>query len=649
MSKIPWKIISLISDLSLTVSQTVYVDGFSWSDVTGNWSIGKPYKTLPTAFASITDASTSKRYQVTLYRWTYILDVTVPNYVTIVGDWGSEWIVINASITLSSLWTTFRNLTLVLIPTTTKILLDAATNNAAQLFCKDCIIVISSSTSWIKPKLIDSNNTVVTLIGNEIVYINTWTWANAWTHDVITIAGTGLLNTFSNQYFVTSGQSSGDFNFIKDSWTWDSRLSGLFPSQDMTMSNASYSWEATFYNITATSWMKEVRNGTINVTGAWSWTGNWVKVNSGWNSLVVNKSWVITNISWFTNNYSSNVATTDIVNENFNNSPNASIGAWDTNIVNIVNWELRVNTNIIDENFLLGTPTNNSLQSVFNIWFNAGWVSWSEITDNLDWSVTVSAWTWLIRIANTSQSALKSFDIAENTNVILVDWASNIVYVDYNAWSPIYTSTTTRADILDNENDKYEVCEIVREWTTLHISDLKHQARSQGQQRAYSLTPVARWDNAWLILGETWTRNITVTAGSIWRKYIKEAVSAINTSVADTFDSYYTTDSYTTWTKVTWDTQWNNTQYNDITTWLVALSPASKYSFQDFYLNWSWNLVRVYWSGQYNAVADARETPATTELPVRLQNNSILIWRIIFQWNDTIAQATLSAFDITFT
>jgi len=627
-------------------SQTVYANSVTWDDTltiaTGWGSVNAPFATIQRAIDQITDASINKKYTIDI-TGLFTEDIVLKPYLYLDGN---NWTRLTWKITWN--WENFLvRMQLVHITTDWSPQIDLNTNPWCVLIGDFITIDLSTSTANIQPTIIDGRWSYFELLNMTVYFTSTDTWANTWTTNLIR-SWWALGYTVTWVTFIpTISQSSWNVFLMDDDSSAISSFNVVLHSP--TITNASYSWTYGLFKSNIAWVDKRLNNVYTIATWAWSWEFVWITATWWPQTIKEFNSSIL--VSWFTNDYHCDIPSWNTLDSGFNNIRTTLDNKWTWTLNKVEldeNWALVVNTDIIDENILLNGPTNNSLQDIFNIWFNAWWVSWSEITDNTDWSVTVVAWTWLIRIANTDQAQLKSFDIDENTNVTLVDWASNIVYVDYNAWTPIYASTTVRADVLENENDKYEVAEIVREWTTLHISQLKQQARSQGQQRAYSLLPVARADNTWLILWETWTRNITVDAWKIWRKYNKVPVDAKDTSLTDTFDSYYTTDSYTTWTKVTWDTQWNNTQYNDITVWLVAISPSSKFSFQDFYLNWEWDLVRIYAPAQYNSLSEAEEAPASPNLPVRLQNNSILIWRIVFQWNDTVAQSILSAFTTTF-
>lgn len=628
---------SIAKDLFAT-SQKVYVNATTWDDSGWNGSVNAPYLTIQAAIDN-----TSWSIVIQLAPWTYTDNITMRTWLSI--NW---W---NTIITWKIVWNGvnfFQDLTLTRTSTVTETFIDAATNATVLIF-DFCAVTVNTATNDIQSTIIDYSNTwsTIELLNTNINYTNTSTWTNSTTTSLIKWNSSWFVVNNWVTITTSSWQSSWDIIILDDAWA--GVLTNVNVLVSWTITNAAYSWIMAWYRSTTTWFLKTF--GVVQVLLIWNWSGTWVWyiLDSSSNSQTVKINGWRTDVLWFATNKYTDIATTDTVESFFNIVLGAltNTWAWTLSKVDSIGWELRINTNIIDENLLLGTPTNETLQSFFNIiwssWVVSGWV----VTDAGGGAVNVTAGTGLIRNSNSDMAPIFSFDWTQSLWLALAE-GNNVVYIDYNAGSPIIAVTQTRNDILDNENDKFELVEVVREWTDLHISDHRQLARSQWQQKSYSLTPVARADSSGLILGETGTRNVTMTEGSIWRKYVRWPVPAVDTSVSGGFDSYYTTDSFSTWTKVSDDTQWNNTQYNDITSWLVAISPSARFSFQDFYINGDGELTRVYAQAQYASLSAAEEAPTSSSLPPRLQFNSLLIGRIVFQGNDATAQSILSAFDITF-
>ena len=105
---------------------------------------------------------------------------------------------------------------------------------------------------------------------------------------------------------------------------------------------------------------------------------------------------------------------------------------------------------------------------------------------------------------------------------------------------------------------------------------------------------------------EVGTRQLSVAAGAVLLSNEYTGIAAINTSVSDTFTRMYVTAG--TWTRTTGQTTVDNTQYNNTTTGLVAIS-------NNKYVNkWLYYVIDApsFWlliEGQqeYTALADAEE------------------------------------------
>jgi hypothetical protein len=315
----------------------------------------------------------------------------------------------------------------------------------------------------------------------------------------------------------------------------------------------------------------------------------------------------------------------------------------------------QVDVNEADEVFVdfIGTPTYDTVQDFISLAWSAGWVSGGGITDNGDGTIDVAAGTGFIRDANSNTSNLLFFDWPAATDVSLVNDSGNYVYVEYNAGTPQVATTTTPSVVLDNENTNFELAEIFRDGTTLHIANHKQVAGNVVRlllQKQYSINKIERATaQGGLILSETGTRNVAVTAGTLWIKLDKSDYSAVDTSSGDTFDRYYLLNG--TWTKQAAQTQWDNTQYNDVSTpgseTLVTLG-NNRFSVQWFYVEPDGNLVSLYGQAEYVNLGDAENDPVPSDIPDRIEEHALLIGRIIFEKNDGTASAVESVFTTTF-
>lgn len=299
-------------------------------------------------------------------------------------------------------------------------------------------------------------------------------------------------------------------------------------------------------------------------------------------------------------------------------------------------------------NKIRATEVKNYVMSAAS---SAGWVSGGVITDNGDETVDVSSGTGYFRVTDDYDAYLK-FGSWTNTSSLAISTDSKVyIYVDYNSGSPIVSVTDNIASIRDTEWSKFELAEIVNEGGALHISSHKQIAQDVNnlmQQRVYSIYRIQRANaEGGLILGETGTRNVSLSAGNVWIKMDKVSLDAVDTSGADTFDRYYR-DGVGGWTIQTGQTQWDNVYYDDGSGTLAELT-NNRYSVQYFWAEAdNEGLVSIYGQNQYATLAAAENDTVPTDLPDRIGEHALLVGRIIFQKNDTTAQLVESAFTTTF-
>lgn len=170
-------------------------------------------------------------------------------------------------------------------------------------------------------------------------------------------------------------------------------------------------------------------------------------------------------------------------------------------------------------------------------------------------------------------------------------------------------------------------------------------------QRFDAISPAQR-DSAvgGLILGETGARNITLSAGRIWARLNDFLVDAVDTSGSGRMGSIYYNGTNFVFAAPTL-TQWDNQNYNDITSGLVVMN-------NNFYANlWfyvaidSGQLFWVYGQAQHNQLADALVEGPPSVLPTNLPTHALLVARLTFQKGgataEQISQASSTIFQTT--
>lgn len=290
------------------------------------------------------------------------------------------------------------------------------------------------------------------------------------------------------------------------------------------------------------------------------------------------------------------------------------------------------------------SPTSvTNIQDFYNYSWSAWAVSWFWITDNLDWTYNIADWEVIIRNAANPTAPMTTYQVTWVTWVIATDWAVTYAYVNYNSWTPVIVTNGAIWDF--NCQDKCVLYEIARDWNIIVYKDLTQEnIDANRKQRTKDIQSQAFTYIDWGKITETWTRNIAVSQLDWWFWYAPATWSAIDTSITWSFITYYTTDSWTTWTSITGQTQINNTQYNDITSWLVSLS-NNKFWVHYIYeaINGNDVLIDVLWQWDYNTIEDALAAPKPAIIPA-LAQIWVYLWRIIIQKNATTFSEITDAF-----
>lgn len=312
----------------------------------------------------------------------------------------------------------------------------------------------------------------------------------------------------------------------------------------------------------------------------------------------------------------------------------------------------------------IGASTYSTIQEMQDLFHSAGWTTGGVITDAGGETINVSAGTGFIRATNSAVAQILFFDWSANNgiDVSTASFPDGVIYVgvEYNAGSPqVFTSATDLwiGSGIDN-NTTFPLGVIINEQASgssvLHILQNEQRVGDHAAkmiQRSYEVSPLAR-DNrsGGLILGETGTRNVTMSAGGMWDRLNRFDVSAIDTSVAGTFSTYYYDFPTTSWVETTAQTQWPNTQWNDVDAnpSLVTMT-AGYYANLWFYLEPDDDhIFMVYGQAEYSTAAAAEAEGAPSFIPDRAEVMSSLLGRIIFQNGAGTAEEVQSVYATSF-
>lgn len=274
-----------------------------------------------------------------------------------------------------------------------------------------------------------------------------------------------------------------------------------------------------------------------------------------------------------------------------------------------------------------------------------GVITGCALSDGGSGTLDVASGSIMIRSSASDTATIFSADYAGTTGEALTDNSANFVYIFYNAGTPIFSTSTTPLTTVQN----YVILGIVyREGTTLHISEVNIPTTQVAQKlgRRLALVNGVTWQVG-LSTTETGTRNLAMTAGTVWLALTSYSVAAKDTSAADTWIYYYS-DGAGGFTEVTGSTQIDNTQYDDGSGSLATLS-NNKYGVHWVYRGIDDDFYVVYGTGDYS-LTEAQDAVALASLPLHLTNlHAILCAKVIIQKSASSFTEIASAFVSQFT
>jgi len=288
----------------------------------------------------------------------------------------------------------------------------------------------------------------------------------------------------------------------------------------------------------------------------------------------------------------------------------------------------------------LGTPTYDDVQDWSNLTQSAGVVNGFTITDSGSGEIDIAAGQGILKTTDSVIGANVFFDYAGATNVSLTDNSINWVYIDYNAGTP-QEGVTTDWTTLDLHT-QIIIGKVYRMGTTVFIQETRQELDDVARrimQMNYEKDGALRTSG--MVLGETGTRNVTVTAGVFYEAWSRITTSAIDTSGADTFDVWNSSASTTA--DASAQTQYDNTQYWD--GGALATLTNNRYGTRFFYLDEDGGLHMQYGTSNAAAAAVAENEDVPTP-PSFLGDFGIYIGRIVVQKSAASATVITSSFTL---
>lgn len=302
-------------------------------------------------------------------------------------------------------------------------------------------------------------------------------------------------------------------------------------------------------------------------------------------------------------------------------------------------------TPVLVEN--LDGATYSTLQHYVNTMTSPGIITGCDLSRLDVDTVQVSAGTGMIRVADDDVSSLVFFDIPAGTFDIPADQETRFYGVVYSAGAVAY-----EARLVDDWDKDTEIPlgSAVRFNGTMVVTPNKYRTGdpiTNVIQRFYADFPASR-DNSLggLALGETGTRNVTVSAGRIWSRLSDFDVASKDSS-ADAMVSVYFNGTNLTFTSGL--SQWDNLQYNDMGTGALVTMGNNKYANLWFFVSIDGTQYGfAYGTGQYNTLGEAADEGVPAYLNQDFFNQSLLLGRFLFQKSAATAARIESAFIAAF-
>jgi hypothetical protein len=302
---------------------------------------------------------------------------------------------------------------------------------------------------------------------------------------------------------------------------------------------------------------------------------------------------------------------------------------------------------IVDEEVSVNIETGatyTNIQDWFNTTQSAGKIEGGEFTSNGNGTATIAAGRGIIKTGTLATSSNVFFDWIATTSLPLVDNDTNYIYVDYNGGDSIVGATITKTSV--NGRNKILLGKIFREGNTLHTVEAGMLLTESTKNTLSYLTQVFGEVKraSGFVISESGTRNIASTNGLLFAGLTKIITTGVDTSGADTFESYYYDGA--NWQENASSTI-SNIYYNNVASGLAEVSDR-RYGVHWVYGGPDGHLMVVMGQGDYKLdLAEAAQPPSS--LPGHIADFGFLAAKIIVKKDDTNFTGISSAYTTNFT
>ena len=294
--------------------------------------------------------------------------------------------------------------------------------------------------------------------------------------------------------------------------------------------------------------------------------------------------------------------------------------------------------------------TYNTIAEMFERISSTGRLFGGLITASDGTSVThidISEGSGLIKALDDDAAELVSFNWSASTNNLIPSESVRYIGIEYNSGTPQVVIKTSDTWDYDTE---FPLGVVVRN-EALHIVNNPWWVGDLPTNIIERFQALGRFSRDEFIgglgLSVTGTRNISVSAGTLWCRVNEFPISALNTNVTGTFKTYWV-DTGGNWTESD-NTQYSVSQWNDPTQ--DTLQTITNNSF----VNW-WvyimpeddEIVLLYPQEEYDTSAEADLGTGPTQIPLAVEKTGVLMGRIIVEEGTDIPVNVQTIWDTAF-
>ena len=289
-----------------------------------------------------------------------------------------------------------------------------------------------------------------------------------------------------------------------------------------------------------------------------------------------------------------------------------------------------------------GSPTVDQVQEYLDNTGSSGFFLGGALSDGGAGTLDVAAGSGFIRTTNDDNAELQSFKWSASAGIAVTDNTTQYVYVDDAGAISLSTDEFLEAP------DKILIGVATDEGGAI-VSTFSLGVRleeSIGQagrfiRRVHGVTRDKR--RGGLIFGQSGdaNRDVTMTTGYLWWGRTDYAISAFDTSGADTFQTYSAGGQ-----EDAVASQWPNAQYDNTGT--LTTMTNNKWANLFFWIEPDDTIAMVYGRAEYNSEALAeQESVPSSSLPTKISETGLLASRFTFQKSANTATIS-SSFDTVF-